>query len=771
MNRPLETSHRVFLPSERVLPSVARALLGAWLLPVVFALVATFAAKPAHAQPQPAPANLVILDFDVAPGIDPVLGRKAADALAVELKASQNYEVVPRSRVETAVANEPGLRAPFTPQTQVRLAQRTGASGVISGRVIQAVVNNRKSARVTIEARQLDVATGDVVNGAQISETTLDKLQEVDNDILLDEAINKVSFAIVRAMKNTTLPEGTVLNTTNRDVELNLGTRNGLAVGQRYSVLRDVQNKATGVVERIKVAEISITKLEADQSIAVVTAGGDAGVKTGDKVRQIFVPRAASYPVSSSGTSNSLQLPPPPKPPGASKASRGFKGLGGLAALALAVGLAGLGGSGSRDAAFAPPRDVIARPVYTVGGSGTLPSINATYDAGIPGILGGENILGYFIYRGETPDFGATIQNLTAFVEGRSQTFTEMTAADPENVDNQRGFTVTITSTNTNGNGGGGNNGGNNGGGTTLTDPIVTIVEFDPATAPTTPITPPANNNGSLSEVIIRRFISTPPLPGKQYFYAIQRVTAVTTLPADPVQNNDNNDNNNGGNNNGNNGNNNGTGERRVARLSRFSGSSGGATAAVRPTISAVTSNLSNFSVTLAAVSPAIIEGGGVADINEVTVQVRISAQGATAANPGAGNFVSQTFQFPGGLGAALDGQGQVTLNFGNGVFIPNFRAGDDILVRVGIRNDTDSPGPAGSPFLFARGNTGTSNPNFEFIASGATAQSVASSRFVPEGGAGQRRIGGAGLPGSSRGGAGRLGGARRSPGGILRPR
>ena len=774
MTRPM--NRRFFSASERVLPLVARALLGVLAVPQLVAAIfaiALFSPAPAQAQVQAAPTNLVILDFDVAPGLDPVLGRKAADALAVELKASANYEVVPRARVEQAVANEPGLRAPFTPQTQIRLAQKTGASGVISGRVIAAQIVNRKSARVTVEARQIDASTGDVVNGAQISETTVDKLQEVDNDILLDEAINKVSFAIVRAMGNTRLPEGTVLNTTADNAAINLGSRNGVVIGQRYSVLRDVLNKATGGVERVKVAEVTVTKIESDQATVVVTAGGDVGVKTGDKIRQIFVPRASPYPVSASGATDSTQLPPPPGKP-SNPLGKATRGLGGIAALALAVGLAGFGGGskGSR-ADTSPPTNVTARPQYNSNAAGALPTIQVNYGSGLPGIVGGENILGYFIYRGETPGFSPTLNNLNDFVEGRGTSVTDETAADPENVDNQQGIQVSIESTNQNNNTGtnNNNNNNNNGGSTELTDPTVDVTFFDPdeddPDGGCTTDNNPDNNNGQNVEVIDYCFIKKPALPGKQYFYKVQRITAVTTLPSEPVTNNDGNDDNNGGNDDNNN---EGTGERRVAKLSNFSSASGGATAPIRPTITDVNSSLSNFSVTLKAAAPALIAGGGVSEIDEVLVQVRVPAQGATAADPGSGNFVQQTFLFPGGLGDALDANGNFTLTFDSGVFIPNFNPGDEILVRVGIRNSTDNPGPEGG-FVFARGNRGVTNATFEFSASDVAASTKKSSRFVPEGGAGQRRVGGSGLPGSTRGGIGRLGGARRNPGGVLRPR
>jgi hypothetical protein len=737
------------LYKERMLPLVARTILATWMMPLLFSiftalfLMGTPKSAQAQAPGTGIPQTLVILDFDVAPGLDPVLGRKAADALAVELKSSANYEVVPRQRVETVVATQSGLRAPFSPQTQVRLAQATQASGVISGRVLAAQVINRRSARVTVEARQLDALSGDVVNGAQISEVTTDKLQDVDNDILLDEAINKAAFAIVRAMSNVRLPEGTVLQTTRNDVELAIGAAEGVAVGQRYSVLRDVQNRATNTVERVKVAEVTISRVEADQSTATVSAGGDSGVRTGDRIRLIYTPRA-SYPVSATGSSDSLRLPPPSQRTSGNPIGKASRGLGGLAALALLVGLAGFGGGSKGGRAdTSPPTGVRATPTYR--GTDLIPTLTVSYSSGLPGVLAGENVLGYFIYRGESRGFSPSINNLHDFVLGQTTTYEDQQAADPvgETIFKQ----VLISSDVDTDDGGSGE------------DPTVSVSS--------------AGAIDDLDDVdaddqdIFFQFPIVPATPGKQYFYRVQRVTSIVR-PNNPGSTDQGGTDTDGGTDNSDD-----TGETRVAKLSEFSAPSGGVTGPARPTIQSISGAPNTnqpFSVTIATARPVDIPGGGVEDIDTVDVQVRIASQGGTAANPGTGNFVRRTFTFPSGLATAINDSGQVTLNFPQGIFIPNYQPGDEVLVRVGLRREDDVPGPANG-FVFARGNTGTTNVAFEFSDSIAAAPSRAGSRSVRQGGAGQRGIGGSGLPGSFRSNGSRTGGVRRAPGSILRPR
>jgi hypothetical protein len=56
----------------------------------------------------------VVLDFEVAPGVDPILGRKVADAVAVEMEASGDFDVISRQQMEDAVATRNGLQPPYT---------------------------------------------------------------------------------------------------------------------------------------------------------------------------------------------------------------------------------------------------------------------------------------------------------------------------------------------------------------------------------------------------------------------------------------------------------------------------------------------------------------------------------------------------------------------------------------------------------------------------------------------------------------------------------
>lgn len=272
-------------------------------LPIVFAgavVLGLGAARPAQAQLETQTVD--VLDFEVLPGLDPNLGRKAADALAVELQtftanepvARQRIEVVPRQRMLQTIYDTTALSPPYTDIIQMRLARATGASSVYSGRVLSATVSPGKAARVAVEVVHFEVAMGDYSNGAiasQLAESTLDN---ADSDLLIDEALNKAIYAAVLEIKRKPFPIGTVQIVTRDEAIINLGSRNGVSRGQRYAILRDIYRgrDATDrdIVERVKIGEMVITKVDVDQSSAILTAGGGAGVKISDKVRKIYIP-------------------------------------------------------------------------------------------------------------------------------------------------------------------------------------------------------------------------------------------------------------------------------------------------------------------------------------------------------------------------------------------------------------------------------------------------------------------------------------------------
>ena len=493
---------------------VARGVLATWLLPIFFALFAALATPVAQAQGAPA-ASVIVLDFATPNGIDPLLGRKAADGLAVELQRSGSYDVVPRQRIEEAVNDQAGLQPPYNNIAQIKLAETVNASSVFSGKILGVAVNPGRSARVTLEASQLDVITGDFINGTVVSESTEQKLGTIQNEILIDEAINKAVFAAVRSMRQTTLPTGTVLNVATDEVVLNIGADAGVTNGQRFTVLRDKYDRARNVTERSKIGEVTITKVNATQSSARISAGGREGVATGDRVRQIFTP--ANYPVTSLRNGNSVT--PVTAPPRAStgggvngfirKSGAGLLGLAGLAAL---VAFAGFGGGNGSN----PPSPI---DITEANPTQIYPQPRFTFEAGFSGFnisqtLDRESVVAYLIYRGTAPGFTPDVTNLQAVVDARFDASNQritFTDAGVQGLDARRSISITATQTG----GGNNNNTGGNASGTSSIDFETSSASFNAD-----------DTFSTTSDQIDIEFTQRPLLIGQTYYYRVGRITA-----------------------------------------------------------------------------------------------------------------------------------------------------------------------------------------------------------------------------------------------------
>ena len=665
---------------------IARIVLASWMLPLLFALFFVVPATPAQAQTTQ--ETVVVLDFAASPGLDPLLGRKAADGLAVELQRSGDFEVVPRARVEEVVAQRAGLQPPFNDTAQILLAQAVNARSIFSGRVVAVNVRNGREASVVIEARQLDAATGDFINGTQVSETSEQKLQSVANEILIDEALNKAVFSAVRQMRQTSLPQGNVLNTTTEDVELSIGSARGVARGQKYSVLRDVFNQAKRITERTKIGEVTITRVESDQSVARLTAGGQQGVLTGDRVRRIFVP--GSYPVSpasfsSDGRSSSPVTSPPVTRVGGDRGGGGVggfvqksgRGLLGLVGLGLLVGIAGFGGGGSGQGA-----PDIARQPQEANPEGTYPRATFRFTSGIDGISTSidraqqEAVVAYLVFRGTSPAFSPDVRNLqevidARFVGGRTNIpFTDLqTNSGSDNFfQGSRSQIVRIAS---------------GGAGTTTTD-SVTLTIIDGGFTDFNTLTQQQNS-------LEIRYTPQPYIIGESYYYAVGRVTAervrqtgttgvggatTTTVTIQPFR-------------------------------SPVGGQSGRYTPLFRPEIVDTTEDTDDFTVRintdLTAFDPLAFTGD-IFDFNNIAIdyQVPPNANVATGVNQFRvevsrtqsfdrnSTFISPNLAPPANIGPG----GNVTFNLG-GITIPSlngepYQPGQTLFVRVLARNTND---------------------------------------------------------------------------------
>jgi hypothetical protein len=237
-----------------------------------------------HALAQRADRTVIVIDFSNRSSVgSPLLGRRAASAMTLQLRQSDNWDPVSQNQVDQKIADL-RLRPPYDRVQLQTLARALDAGSVLTGVVLSArVTKNPAQATVRMVVRLMDVASGELINGAVATGTAQHiGLDSAEEDVLLDEALSRAAFDARQRMERYTIPEGTVLNTTvvggtRTDALLNIGTRQGVRLGMQFVVLRG----------RELVGYVSASNVDADKTVAAVTQNF-RGVKPEDTVRAIY---------------------------------------------------------------------------------------------------------------------------------------------------------------------------------------------------------------------------------------------------------------------------------------------------------------------------------------------------------------------------------------------------------------------------------------------------------------------------------------------------
>jgi hypothetical protein len=255
---------------------VAKALCALLLAPQLLA----WTTRPALAQL--AIPTVVVIDFNNLSGVGgALLGTRAAAAMALQLRQTDEWDVVSQNDVRTKI-EELRLRPPFDKIALQTLARSLDATAVLTGEIRAAqITQNPTQVRVTMVVRLLDVASGELINGAVATGTAQHIGLDGAQDVLLDEALTKAAFDARQRMERYQLPSGTVLNTsvvgTRQDALLNIGSRQGVKQGMQFVVLRG----------RELVGYLSASSIDADKTTAQITQNF-RGVKPEDQVRAIY---------------------------------------------------------------------------------------------------------------------------------------------------------------------------------------------------------------------------------------------------------------------------------------------------------------------------------------------------------------------------------------------------------------------------------------------------------------------------------------------------
>ncbi|MFN4180307.1 MAG: hypothetical protein ACK4I8_08335 [Armatimonadota bacterium] len=220
-------------------------------------------------KPSP-PPKVIVLDFEVAKDQIEILGRKAADAVALALTDTTKYEVITRSEIEAAIKRL-GLTPPLLLNQIFLLAKELDARFIVTGKVVRVVVDE-KAWRASVQLqmffydRYLEVP----VNGAHVLATTPPR-PGVTPDILIDHAISLAANQAVQQAMMTRLPEGQIMQRVGKSVIINRGHDQGIRNGMQMWVYRLVPAPdRPGYMVRTRIGLIEITSAEARQSSGVI---------------------------------------------------------------------------------------------------------------------------------------------------------------------------------------------------------------------------------------------------------------------------------------------------------------------------------------------------------------------------------------------------------------------------------------------------------------------------------------------------------------------
>lgn len=294
---------------------------------------------------------VAVLDFDYATvkseamawfGTEQDIGKGISDMLIEKLVNGNSYRVIDRKRLDKILAEQNFSNSDRAdPNSAAKIGRILGVSAIITGSITQfgrddkhqgvgggvasgvtgrfglgGVHHNEAKAVVGITAQLINTDTGEILAAARatgqskrtstslsgagggsvgagagggmgssnfgqtiIGEATLDAVGQIASQ--LEQDSGKLPYREIAV-------HGLVADATNGTLILNIGTRGGIAVGDRLQVrrkVREIKDPATGKVLRSiedKVGEVVIT--EADEESSVGTFQGAGQPKVGDTV-------------------------------------------------------------------------------------------------------------------------------------------------------------------------------------------------------------------------------------------------------------------------------------------------------------------------------------------------------------------------------------------------------------------------------------------------------------------------------------------------------
>ena len=238
------------------------------------------------------------------------LGKAAADELTTQLVQSGRFTVVERSRLETVLAEQNlGASGRVTPATAAKIGQLLGVQFILTGSITQFSVERTtvgirgvggtvSNAESKVDARLIDADTGEILlvaegqgnkrmGGGHFRGTHAERtFEQGAAQEALRPAIESVLKRVTAQSKLLAArvpgaPEGQVVGGKDGTFYINRGQNVGVTVGQRFEVLRvvdEVKDADGRVLDRVigKVGTLEVTQVMSQSAICKVIEGSAA---------------------------------------------------------------------------------------------------------------------------------------------------------------------------------------------------------------------------------------------------------------------------------------------------------------------------------------------------------------------------------------------------------------------------------------------------------------------------------------------------------------
>lgn len=275
-------------------PSSRQFILGAMLAALVGAGMAPASAAAFR------PAVAVLLLQNLSPYGGRLLGRRAADQLALDLGATGLWRVLDRAQTDRA-CQQRELRPPYAGGYMQEVGFALGADLIFSG-TLQSVEISAAAGRVRVAlyAEAIDQVSGQVVLGTrQTAEVTRDAKRPEPTDVLVSQALASACAAVAKLSAAGPQVQAQIDDPRDgKSVTLKLPAETTLATGQRLLLYRAVPEGAGHVPGKL-LAALMVSRASAGSCEAQVLAhsgdihSGDLAFTVGQASPREAAPRPA----------------------------------------------------------------------------------------------------------------------------------------------------------------------------------------------------------------------------------------------------------------------------------------------------------------------------------------------------------------------------------------------------------------------------------------------------------------------------------------------